>query len=71
MRILITETDGTLGCMVVTYMSYDTELKELWFSDTTDIWRVRICESTALDMIRDLFRYGYLDASYLIWEMEE
>lgn len=71
MRILIKGTDGTLGCAVVTFMSYDTETKELWFVDTTDMWKASICEATALDMIRDLFRYGYLDASYLIWEMEE
>ena len=71
MRILITEKDATLGCMIVTYISYDKETGELWFSDLTDIWKVRCDEQIAANMIRDLFWNGYLDASYLIWEMEE
>ena len=71
MRILIKESDGTLGCMVVTYISYDTETKELWFAEITDIWKVKVSKESAMNMIRDLFRYGYLDASYLIWELEE
>ena len=70
-RILITEKDATMSCMIITFITYDKETHELWFSDLTDIWKTSICESTAMDMIRDLFSYGYLDASYLYWEMEE
>lgn len=70
MKILITGTDGTLGCMIVTYMSYDKKAGELWFTDTTDAWKTSVCEGTAMNMIRDLFWNGYLDASYLVWKME-
>ena len=71
MRILITEKDATMSCMIVTSITYDKETHELWFSDLTDIWKTSVCESTAISMIWDLFQNGYLDASYLIWEMEE
>ena len=60
-----------MSCMIVTYITYDKETHELWFADTTDIWKTKVGRETAMNMIRDLFENGYLDASYLIWEMEE
>lgn len=74
MRILFRDDSCAVpsyGCVDADSVGYDADDGTLWFSCGDDTWEVNCPESTAVILIRDVFRSGFLDLSSLLFHVVE
>ena len=71
MIILISDEQNTLTCIETTQISYDTDGEMLWFTDDDGVWTTEMNRLNAENKIREAFKTGELDLSYLEFTYKE